>query len=266
MTFQIQSGLLMSPEARLKRQQEKFVLVLSFLREETWTSTQIISELIDVSYSTAHQLLKKMSDLHLTKSAAMYIRSTRGVCRVVLHGVTNHGLAMSLSNSSSIEIGRAWEPSKLSPLFVPHQLELQSVRLRAERLGWQSWKPARMLAGQGLPKLPDAEAYTPDKFPVAIELERHIKSIKRYEVVIGSYMWVIKQKKIWQRIDYLCPTADFAEKISNVFSRVDHIRVEATSVGPGRSGRLEASHLSFFRFYSVSEWPSGDYFQARKLT
>lgn len=263
MTSTTPSGLLMPHAARMARHTEKTLMVLQFLREEMWSSTHVLSVLLGVAYSTTHQLMKRMSDAQLIKSVPMFIAGTRGATRVVLHGITHHGLAMSFPLDSTTEIGRVWEPSKISPLFVPHQLELQEARLRAQGAGWQSWRPARLLSGMGLPKLPDAETIDPDGVSVAIELERHIKSLRRYEVVIGSYILVIKQQRRWQRIDYLCPNLELAHRLSHAFSRVEQVRVEATATHPGRCGPIEQTHLDLFRFYAVEDWPSGPYKQAR---
>lgn len=248
---------------RVARRAEKIKLVLQFLREEMWSSTNVLSQLLGVAYSTAHQLLKHMAEAKLIKSAAMFIPGTRGAKRVILHGITNHGLAMSCPLDAEQEIGRPWEPSKTSPLFVHHQIGLQEARLRAELKGWRSWIPARLLAGQGLPKLPDGVALGPNGEQVAIEYERNIKSLRRYEVVIGSHIWVVKQRRRWQRIDYLCPTAEFAQRLARTFTRVTHARIEATSSQPGRSGLIEQSHLDLFRFYGMAEWPHGNYFLAK---
>lgn len=258
-----QPGLFMPHATRMARHTEKTLLVLQFLREETWSSTHVLSKLLEVAYSTTHKLLKRMSEAQLIKSTPVFIAGLRGATRVVLHGITHHGLAMSCPLNTTTEIGRAWEPSKISPLFVPHQLELQAARLRAQKLGWQAWTPARLLSGKGLPKLPDAEALCPDGLQVAIELERNIKSLRRYEVVIGSYIFVIKQQQRWQRIDYLCPSTDFSIRLAQAFSRVEQIRIEATDSHPGRAGSLEQAHLDLFRFYAVDDWPVGPFKQAR---
>lgn len=263
MTTNIPAGLLMPHEDRMARRAEKIDLVLQFLREEMWSSTNVLSQLLGVAYSTTHQLLKRMVEAKLIKSAAMFIPGTRGATRIVLHGITNHGLAMSYPLDAEYEIGKVWEPSKTSPLFVPHQVGLQEIRLRAEATGWSSWTPARLLTRQNLPKLPDAEAVGPNSERVAIEFERNIKSIRRYEVVIGSHIWVVKQGSRWQRIDYLCPTADFAMRLARTFSRVTHARIEATSSQPGRSGVIEQAHLDLFRFYEAASWPNGNYLLAK---
>jgi hypothetical protein len=69
---------------------------------------------------------------------------------------------------------------------VPHQIATQKTRIKAEQLGWQNWKPARSLMRIGLPKVPDGEALSPDSQCVAIEVEREIKTDRRYEAVVGA--------------------------------------------------------------------------------
>lgn len=152
-----------------------------------------------------------------------------------------------------------WEPSKTNPLFVPHQIAIQKVRVRAEQLGWGNWKPARSLMRLGLPKLPDAEAVTPDGQSVAIEVEREIKTDKRYEAVVGAYVAQMKADQRWVRVDYLCPDANFAARLARVFGRLSQLRLEGKQGQESKAGVLTQMHLDRFRFYSLDSWPEDSF-------
>jgi hypothetical protein len=116
--------------------------------------------------------------------------------------------------------------------------------------------------GLGMPKLPDAESISPDGVLVAIEVEREIKTDRRYEAVIGAYIAQMKQDDRWQRVDYLCPNADFAARLARVFGRLRQLRLENKDGQPAKTGELQQAHLDRFRFYAWSEWPVGTWVRA----
>lgn len=256
--------LLADPAERMARAQEKRRAVLRFLRDEIWTATDVVANLLGVTYPAAHALMKAMARDGLTQSADTFVQSSRGARKVVLHGITAQGLAYAWDLGEVAETRTPWEPSKTNALFVPHNLETQLARVRAERLGWTNWKPARALMGLGLPKLPDGEVRDPDGVSVAVEVEREVKTDKRYEAVLGAYVAQIKADGRWARVDYLCPDADFAARLARVFARLKQLRLEGVSGGAAKVGELQQAHLDRLRFYAAEEWPGGRYLLATK--
>ncbi|GBG13509.1 glucose-1-phosphate thymidylyltransferase [Novimethylophilus kurashikiensis] len=253
--------LIENPVQRKARAEEKRAKILRLLRDEIWTVTEVIARLLGVGYPAAHAALKAMVRDGLITSAPLHIPSRRGTSRVILHGITAQGLAYAWGLDETPLPRNPWEPSKTNALFVPHQIAIQLARGDAEEAGWREWKPARALMGQGLPKLPDAEAIDPEGNAVAIELEREIKTDKRYEAVIGAYISVIKQENRWSRIDYICPDADFAGRLARVFGRLKQLRLETRGGQPAKVGQLQPVHLGRFRFYAVGDWPNGKFIQ-----
>lgn len=114
----------------------------------------------------------------------------------------------------------------------------------------------------GLPKLPDAEAISPDGESVAIEVEREIKTDRRYEAVIGAYVSQIKGNQRWGRVDYLCPDASFAARLARVFGRLSQLRLEGKQGQETKKGALTQVHLDRFRFYAAECWPEGHHHSA----
>lgn len=257
--------LVSDPARRVARAQEKRRLVLHFLRDEIWTNSDIIGQLLNVSYPAAHTLMKAMNRDGLTTSSEMFVRSKRGAQRTVLHGITAQGLAYAWDMTEVQEPRHPWEPSKTNPLFVPHNVETQRARVRAEQLGWHSWRPARSLMGLGLPKLPDGEIIDPDGLSIAVEIEREIKTDKRYEAVIGAYIFQIKKDERWDRVDYLCPDVEFATRLARAFGRLKQLRLEGQTGVPAKVGNLEQVHLDRFRFYANEEWPDGKFLVATQM-
>lgn len=255
--------LLADPCERRERAQAKRREILRFLRYEGWTTTEVVSVLLGVGYSAAHQALKNLQRDGLTSSSAVFVPGRQGAVRTVLHGVTAQGLAYAFDLDEPQDARSPWEPSKTNPLFVPHQVMTQLARVRAEQQGWRDWLPARALMRLGLPKLPDGEAYNPEGERVAIEIEREIKTDRRYEAVIGAYIAQIKTDGRWARVDYLCPDSDFAARLARNFGRLQQLRLE-TPGQPTKVGKLEPAHLTRFRFYAHCDWPSGNYLAAKQ--
>ena len=252
------------PQARRARAQAKRSQVLHFLRDEIWTVTEVVATLLGVGYPAARAVLKAMQRDGLLTSQAAFIGVGCTVRRVVLYGLTAQGLAFAWGLDEEPETRAQWEPSKTSALFVPHQIATQQARLRAEAAGWHGWKPARCLMRLHLPKLPDAEAISRDGEPVAIELEREIKTDKRYEAIIGAYITQIKKDGRWTRVDYLCPDADFAARLGRIFGRLHQLRFE-TRGRAAKVAALQQVHLDRFRFFAAADWP-GEVYLTPRLT
>lgn len=254
--------LLADPRARQARAQDKRRRVLRFLRDEIWTTTETVAALLGLGYPAAHALLKAMARDGLIAAEAVFVPAGRSARRVVLHGITAQGLAFAWDLDELPTARAPWEPGKTSPLFVPHQIATQRARVRAEAAGWRGWTPARALLGLGLPKVPDAEAIAPDGQRVAVEIEREIKTDKRYQSVVGAYIAQMKRDARWQRVDYVCADTDFAARLARIFGRLRQLRYEV----PGAAGKvadLQQVHLDRFRFYATAVWPDGSYVTPR---
>lgn len=256
--------LIADPAERKARAEMKRRRVLRFLRDEIWTTTDVVADLLGVGYAGAHAVLKAMQKSGLTNSAELFIPGHRGVVKSRLHGVTAQGLAFAWDLDEEPERCQPWEPSKTNPLFVPHQIATQKIRVRAERSGWGNWRSARSLMRHGLPKVPDGEVISPEGEAVAIEMEREIKTDRRYEAVVGAYVSQMKSDQRWCRVDYLCPDAGFAARLARVFGRLSQLRLEGRSGQESKAGTLTQAHLDRFRFYAIDAWPNGVFIKAQR--
>lgn len=114
--------LIADPAQRQARAEEKRRQVLRFLRDEIWTTTDVVALLLGVGYAGAHSALRAMQKIGLTTSAEMFIPGPRGAMRTVLHGITAQGLAYAWDLDEQPDARSPWEPSKTNQLFVPHQI------------------------------------------------------------------------------------------------------------------------------------------------
>lgn len=233
--------LVKSYEERIARQAARHSLVLGFLRDEAWSSSQVLTELL---CGTPALTSKTMSQL---EGHGHVLRHQPQPLRQVLWGITPHGLAHAWGEDEQMQVRPYFEPSKLSPLAIPHHIDVQFARLRAQRAGWSGWIPEPLLP-RGLAKRPDAVVLAPDGRKVAIEVERHVKTVKRYEVIFSAYLQAIRRGE-YDEIHYIVPDRKFAVRLQRVFGLITAVPVIGDRV------QLTEKHRARFRVSSREDWP-----------
>lgn len=260
------SKLIADPRERTARAKEKTRLILRFLRDECWTTTEIAARVMGVKYPAAHRTLNQMQRDRFLKSEELILYSRtngnggdpdgeptrrRFVGRkIVLWGITPHGLAFAWDLEEEWQIRAAFELGKLNPSYVEHHIGVQRLRLQAQAAGWELWTPGRLLLGRKLAKVPDSEATDPSGTRVAVEFEREIKTAKRYAGIVGAYLVALKAER-WQRVDYVCPTVDMAARLKRAIYGLKEITYQ------GRKAKLiHEQHLdNRITFSGVEQWP-----------
>jgi len=231
----------MTHAQRTARAQAKAEILLKFLGSgEVYTTADIASSLLQIDRSRAAACLKSLEQAGALKSEAHEVRA-----RVTkLFGITPHGLALAgCFDNPHFELGRT------NPSWITHRLATQRMRIAAEAAGWTDWTPERAILNQGLKlkKVPDAAATDPAGRRVAVEIERHCKTPKRYSEIIVAYLLEIKAGR-YQEVHYVCPTG--TEKlIEKSFSRIESVKFNGEVV------KLEAKHRARFKFFSFDTWP-----------
>jgi len=222
----------------MARAAEKRTQILQWLGDgEVYTTAAIISDLLSCSKPTANRTLASMCLAGELKTEPHYLEGHK----VFLYGVTHHGLAMVDGSGKAFELGRT------SSNYIPHHISTQRARLAAERSGWTCWKPGKSLYNQNLKKVPDAIATSPAGVLVALEIENHVKSSKRFEEIVAAHLQSIS-KSVWREVHYLCP-AQIKKPLQKAFERIETVPVKDTRV------KLTPAHKSSFKFYTHDEWP-----------
>jgi len=229
----------MTYEERQARAQAKKDIILGFLASgEVYTSVVVASQVMAASPSAAERTLTS-----LVRDGALKFESHMvGSRKMHLYGITPHGLAlMDRFDRPYFQLGRT------NSAYIPHHLETQRARLAAEEAGWTDWTPGKLLHSQGLKKIPDAIATSPAGVRVAIEIERHIKTPKRYEEIISAHLQSIS-KKLWREVHYLTPDG-LARRVEKAFESVKSVPVNGDKI------QLEQAHRDRFCFYELNAWP-----------
>ena len=101
----------------------------------------------------------------------------------------------------------------------------------------------------GLAKRPDAVAVDPQGNRIAIEIERHVKTLKRYEAVFAIYLQSIKWGE-YAAVHYICPDERLARQLVRVFGLIQAVPLLGDRVPIGDK------HRARFPVYGLETWPS----------
>lgn len=228
----------------MNRAVDKKRKILRFLRDETWTNVRNIELLLEVGYLTAHRTLTYMKRDGLVKS-----ESFKGLGgQFMLWGITPHGLGMAYEEDEPMLERPYFDRSKVTISTVNHTLDLQAAQLRATKAGWQEWLNGRFIGNSHPDKRPDALVTSPEGHKVAIEIERTIKTRKRYEQVISTYLQAIKQKD-YDYVIYLSPT-EITSNLERFFRQINEVPVHGQRIA------ITEKHHEKFKFYALENWLS----------
>lgn len=230
---------IMSFAERQARNEAKRLLILRFLASgEAYASVQIAAQVMACSTSTAERTLVGLARDGALKSELHFVQSRK----LKIYGITSHGLAIvGEFDNPAFEMGR------VNSAYVSHHLQTQIARLNAEAAGWTDWKPGKLLHGLGFKKVPDALVLSPAGRRVAIELERHVKTQKRYAEIISAHLQSITQKH-WDEVHYLA-SPELVLPLQRLFKKIETIPVL------GERHKVEERHRARFKFSALNEWP-----------
>lgn len=233
----------MTHAQRMARAQDKRSALLSFLASgEVWTVTDVAAQVMGVSRRRALSSLNAMERDRWIVSEAISVASRP----TTLYGITAHGCAVADAFDCP-----AFEKGRTNPSWVEHRVCGQRLRLAAEAAGWRDWLPERAVRAQaaqeGWKKIPDAVATSRSGDVVAIEVERHCKTPKRYAELWLAYLQDMKAGR-FKRVHFVCPPG-VEVLVARAMARVTHVKLNGEAV------QLTDSHRARVSFYSFSNWP-----------
>ncbi len=178
----------------------------------------------------------------------MIVRHRVTELRLTLWGITPQGLAYAWGEFEAMLIRPHFEPSKISVANIYHYLDVQRTRFAAECGGWTNWIPGHQLPLK-LKKRPDAIVADLDGKIIAIEVERTIKTLKRYEAIFAIYLQSVKKGE-YEMVHYVCPDPDFASRLKRVFQMIKSVPVAGERVP------ITDRHLAKFPVFTLEKWPA----------
>lgn len=236
--------LINSFNERQQRIDNKRRTLLRYLRDESWSSLGNLAGVAGLSEPAMFKTLCQM------ERDGFLLRHKVFELRLSLWGITPKGLLFAWDEGEPMQSRPYFEPSKLSIVTINHYLDIQRARLAAERANWSAWLPGNRLP-KDIKKRPDAVVINPSGQRVAIEIERSIKTIKRYEAIFSAYLQMIKQGD-YATVHYVCPDTAFAPRLSRLFRLIQAVPVVGERVP------LTDKHRAKFPVYALENWPPVD--------
>lgn len=215
--------------------------VLSWLKAEMFSSAPILGEMLGFGRAGTHKTLKDMErDDLLTQ-----VEVEAGAGTMKIWGLTPHGSAMATDPDDEDPDWSYFEPGRVSPLSIGHALAVQRIRLALTAQGWTDWRSDRQCHKLALAKIPDALARDPDGLLVAVEVERTLKTAKRYQAIMAEYLQISSAGTI-DRIQYICPKPGMASRLQRLLTSVEYVVVQSKRIA------LRPEHYEKFSFHDFS--------------
>jgi hypothetical protein len=237
---------LLPKAARDARQNAKRGLVLRFLREELWSTASVLGEVMGIRARQAvHRSLQQLENAGLLRRHTYTIFGRP----LTIWGITAHGQACAFDPATEEPFSAYFEPSRVSELTLAHAIDVQKLRVVAERAGWKDWTNGDRLGAIRDGKRPDAIAVSPEGVRTAIECERTMKTTKRYEVILAQYLQSLRREEL-ARVVWLCPDTDMAARLRRIVTGIRTVPVagQRVAIEPAR-------HHAPLRFLSFAQWP-----------
>ncbi|EAT1859506.1 molybdopterin-guanine dinucleotide biosynthesis protein MobC [Salmonella enterica] len=237
--------LLATNNERRERNHEKIRILLSFLKEETYSDFRTLMLLFEFKdHKSLYTLLNKVTKMGLVQKYTLESHASK----IALWGITNDGLAVVLTPDDKIMPSR-FEPYRITGWSLDHHLDNQQVRLILEKKGASNWingDRSTFLSQYNVKHRPDGLIKLPDGRTIAVETERRLKTKARYQSIIASHLVAISDKH-WRYVFYVTPDEQKKRSLKVIFSSITSVIVKNHHV------TLETKHRDVFRIYTMEE-------------
>lgn len=232
-----------------ERIEEKQNIVLGFLANEMFSTSEILGQLLGLSRTATFKTLKSMEKHDLVRLHHIeYELAQRG--KQTIWGLTPKGALLATDlNSFQIDF---YEAGRIATSTMAHSIAIQRIKLAGLKKGWTDWISSRKLkqiAAKDKMKwkqIPDALATSLDGKVIAFEVEKNVKTPKRYQVILGNYAKMFLDKTVDQ-VFYICPE-NIVKRLERLFSNIETLIVD------GKSYPVHENVLKRIQFLSYEDW------------
>ena len=227
--------IITDPKARMQRAEAKRTAILRFLRDELYTSPQVIAELLGVDARAARSTVSTLERAGLVKRHPIALGD--GLATFWVVGITSRGQSMAFDPATEAPIDRSFEPARFSLVTLKHTLAVQRARIQAVHSGkvkqWISGD--RLAATKAGVKKPDAVCLTITGQRVAVEIERSVKSPKAYRDVLAGHLTAMHQGK-WGHVIWSSPDEATRDRVQRLILGVKRVQVAGidTKIDPAK--------------------------------
>jgi len=233
--------LIRSFSERKERQAGKRQAVMDFMLAETWTGFEVAQRLLGLSAPATLRTLAAMERDGLLR------RHRIPELRLSVWGITHEGAVMTAYEQPEARLWQVFEPGKVKPLAVVHRLATHEARLRAQDAGWSCWVPSHLLPTKQNIQ-PDGVVNDGSGRKIAVEVERTVKTRKRYAAIFSAYLRLIKEGQV-DLVHYVCPKPEMAPRLARMFSEIKALPVLGERVP------FTERHRARFLVFPLTTWP-----------
>lgn len=232
-----------------ERIEEKQNIVLGFLAQEVFSTSEILGQLLNLSRTATYKTLKLMEKRDLIRMYPIeYELAQRG--KQTIWGLTPKG-ALLATDLDNFQID-FYEAGRIATSTMAHSLAIQRVKIAGFTKGWTDWISSRKLkqiAARDKKKwkqIPDALATSLDGKVIAFEVEKTVKTPKRYQVILSNYAKMFLDQSI-DEVFYIGPE-NIVKRLERLFSNIDKLVVD------GKSYPVHENVLKRIQFLSYEDW------------
>lgn len=241
------SNLIKSPIEQKKIRDAKELAILYFLLDEGYSKVAVLALFLAMTPNGVQRRLRVMEAKQLIKVHKIDVPLNSR--KVSIWGLTRTGAALVTPKNEPLKF---FEVGRVKPITMDHSLDLQRVKAAGLRGGWSEWKSSsKMLKTANMNRsewrqVPDAVAISPEGRKVAIELERTLKTPKRYVEILANYAEMLVSEVV-QEVFYVCPD-ELVKRVEQDFHKIEKI------IFRGRVMPVHESLLKRFNFISYTDW------------
>ena len=245
------SKFINDPKARKKRTEEKRQLILEFISGETFSTTEIIAKVLGVSRQAAHKTLKAMEKEELIKLYDVDFELAQ-TGKQTIWGLTPTGALLAIDENSPDFKVDYFEVGRVAAGTLAHSVAVQKVRATGMLKSWKDWIAGRKLRQMAVKdratwlQVPDAVATSPSGVVTAFEVERSVKTPKRYEEILSSYAEMHLDRTVGEVL-YICPEK-IAPRLKRLFENIQSMVVKGNIMPVHENVRKK------IRFLTYEEW------------
>ncbi len=243
-------------DERMSASENKQKKILHFLRDERYTTYQILADHLGLSTQTVRRTIYKMIGRNLVTKVDGGFGLGSGY-KII--GLTPNGLSAAFDDKEIID-APFYSLSKINPLTIQHRLAIQENRVASEKAGWTNWvsesvfkdQPEWKKIGDKQKKrisIPDALVTDPTGNRVAIEIERTAKDPKRYPEILAFHLLSIKREKRYDKVLYLMPDETMKKRIEKLFKNIREVSIDGKKI-PIQPGHIANISFDVYRNFT----------------
>lgn len=202
----------------IARNKEKQALVLAHLREYTYSTLDVLCDVVSVKTSGGvSRLIQKLERLGLVKHKLLSLGAGQPI-KVI--GLTELGMGEAVNNlpDDDLRDRPLFRPDRVKLIQLAHTMATQRAAIQFTRRGYRVMSGTALRGFGQKGKVPDL-VMRRDGETVAVEVELTVKSKKRYVDLMASYIDAFKLNK-YETIIFVADSDAVLNRLKKRFSEL----------------------------------------------